>query len=108
MKVMNLFLQERSIRRSQEDWTEAAGGLRAAAGNSPVQDAQRRVPLSDQTQTAVAAALVLERHAADQDHHVPQLLGRAPALLGTWQLLAGGGQELAELRGLHRCDPVET
>lgn len=66
--------------------------------NSPLQDAQRRLALLDQTQAAVAAALVLDGDAADLHHHLPQLLGSAPTLFRTWELLAGGGQELAQLQ----------
>jgi len=53
----------------------------------------------DEAQASVAGALVLDRHAAHLHHHLPQLLGRAPGLLGPRQLLAGGGQQLTQLPG---------
>lgn len=63
-----------------------------------MQDAHGGLAVLDEAHAAVAAPLVLHRHAADLHHHVPQLLGRAPALLGPRQLFAGGGQELAQLQ----------
>ena len=53
----------------------------------------------DEAHAAVVVPLVLRGHAADLHHHLPQLLGRAPALFRPRELLAGGGQQLTQLSG---------
>ena len=63
----------------------------------PVKDAHRGLSVFDQAHSAVAVPLVLDGHAADLHHHFPQLLGRAPTLLRTWELFACRSQELTEL-----------
>lgn len=64
---------------------------------APLQDAHGRLPLLDEAHSAVVVPLVLDGHAADLHHHVPQLLGGAPALFRTRQLFARGGEELTKL-----------
>lgn len=67
-----------------------------------MQDPHRGLPVLNEAHSAIVVPLVLDGHAADLNHHVPQLLGCAAALFRTWQLLAGGRQELTELAGKKR------
>lgn len=63
----------------------------------PVQDAHGGLSVFDEAHSAVVVPLVLDGHAADLHHRFPQLLGRAPALLGTRELLARRRQQLTQL-----------
>ena len=73
--------------------------LRWSANHGPLHDAHAGLAVLDEAHAAIAVPLVLHRHAADLHHHLPQLLGRAPALFRTRELLAGGGQQLTQLTG---------
>lgn len=57
-----------------------------------------RLPVFNEAHSAVVVPLVLDGHAADLNHYVPQLLGCASTLFRTWELFACGRQELAELQ----------
>lgn len=101
MKVMNLLLSGWDVEKKVAEWATwpiwsqilySGGG-----GSVPVKDAHGRLPVFDESHPAVAVPLVLDGHAADLHHHLPKLLGRAPALFRTRELLAGGGQELPKL-----------
>jgi len=65
----------------------------------PVEDAHGGLAVLDEAHSAVVVPLVLDGHAADLHHHLPQLLGRAPALFRTRELFARRRQELAQLSG---------
>lgn len=69
---------------------------------TPVQNAHGRLSLFNEAHSAVAVPLVLNGHAADLHHHVPQLFGHAPTFFRTWQLFAGGRQQLTELRRVYQ------
>lgn len=58
------------------------------ASSVPVQDAHGGLSVFNEAHSAVVVPLVLDRHAADLHHHVPQLLGCASALFRTWELFA--------------------
>lgn len=64
----------------------------------PVQDAHRGLSLFNEANSTVVVPLVLDGHAADLHHNVPELLGSASALFRTWELFACGGQKLTELK----------
>lgn len=54
----------------------------------PVQDAHGGLSVFNEAHSAVVVPLVLDGHAADLHHHIPQLLGGAPTLFRTWELFA--------------------
>lgn len=70
----------------------------------PVQDAHGGLSVFNEAHSAVAVPLVLDGHAADLHHHIPQLLGCAPTLLRTWELFACWSQELTDLSEGNRRD----
>lgn len=72
----------------------------------PVQDSHRGLSLFNEAHSALAVPLVLDGHAADLNHHVPQLLGCASTLFRTWELFARGRQELTELSEGNRREEV--
>lgn len=70
----------------------------------PLQDAHGGLSVFDKAHSAVVVPLVLDGHAADLHHHVPQLLGCTPTLFRTRELFARRSQKLAELSGGNRAD----
>lgn len=54
----------------------------------PLQDAHGGLSVFDEAHSAVVVPLVLDGHAADLHHHVPQLLGCTPTLFRTRELFA--------------------
>lgn len=63
----------------------------------PVHDAHRGLSLFNESHSTVVVPLVLDGHAADLHHNLPELLGSASALFRTWELFACGSQELPDL-----------
>ncbi|KAA8586229.1 hypothetical protein FQN60_007798, partial [Etheostoma spectabile] len=63
-------------------------GEEVRAHSSGLEDAHGGLSLFDEAHSAVVVPLVLDGHAADLNHHIPQLLGCAPTLFRTWELFA--------------------
>lgn len=71
-----------------------------------MQDAHGGLSVFNEAHSAVVVPLVLDGHAADLHHHIPQLLGCAPTLFRTWELFARGSQKLSELSEGNRGDGI--